>query len=147
MEAQATSPSTPLRKESLKDAIGLVKAGKTDEAVPMLYRLRAKAQRSPEIALWLGHAYFRKLWRTDALREYRTALSLRSTYRRDPLLLRNVVIGLDDPTYRPARVLLRKYIGAAALPELRRMAVGSPSSLLRRRANAVGTQIARARRR
>jgi hypothetical protein len=142
----APAPSPVVHKDSLKDAVHLVTGGKPDEALPMLYRLRAKSPRSAEIALWLGHAYFRKLWRTDALREYRTALLLRPQLRREALLIRNAVVGLEDPTYGLARVLLLKHVGVAALPELRRAARGSVNPRLRVRATLVGAQIARRRR-
>jgi hypothetical protein len=84
--------------------------------------VRQKDAHNPQVALLLGHAYFRKLWRTDGLREYTSALALRPALRRDPLLVRNAVVALDDPTSRLARALIRKHIGAAALGELRRAA-------------------------
>jgi serine/threonine-protein kinase len=105
-----------------KRAAHLIAAGKPDEALPLLYALRRQAPKNELVARLLGHAYFRKQWRTDGLREYDTALQLRPQSRADRLLVKNAVAALDDPTYGAARALLRGRIGASALPELRRAA-------------------------
>ena len=111
----APPPTAPPRRETIADAKKLLTDGKIDEAVQMFYRLRRAQPKSAAIALWLGHAYFRKLWRTDGLREYGAAIAASPAVKRDALLLRNVVVGLEDPTFRLARALIKKKIGNVAL--------------------------------
>src|SRR5262249_21368917 len=109
-------------------------AGKVDEALPLLYALRRQSPKNELVARLLGHAYFRKGWRSDGLREYATALEWRPQSRSDRLLVKNAVGALDDPTFRAARALLRGRIGAAALPELRRAARDGKNALVQKRA-------------
>jgi predicted Zn-dependent protease len=133
----------------LKDAVRLLTAGKLDEAVQALYQLRQKAPRNPAVALLLGHAYFRKQWRTDGLREYGAALQLRPSLRSDRVLVHNVVSALDDPTSRMARQLISARLGTAALAELRRAARDSRNPKVQKRAGRLALDLAprRAKRR
>src|SRR5439155_4157989 len=70
----AAAPAAAARRPSLNDAEKQLAAGKTDDAIQTLYVIRRHAPSSPAVALLLGHAYFRKLWRTDGLREYSSAV-------------------------------------------------------------------------
>ena len=89
--AKAKLPTT-------QDAQKLIAANRFDEAIKMLYEVRRHAPKSATVALLLGHAYFHKLWRTDGLREYDTAIKLSPMVRRNLMLVRNTVAALDDPT-------------------------------------------------
>ena len=60
--------------------------------------------------------------------------------------MRNLVVGLEDPTYRLARAVLHKHVGRAALPELRRTAREAKNPRLRVRATLLGAQLAGGRR-
>jgi len=138
----------PARKPKLADAVKLINAGKLDEGIQLLYLLRRASPKSGAIALTLGHAYFRKLWRTDGLREYDDAIEWSPGLKRDAQLIRDAVAALDDPTYRLARALLRKRVGTAALPELRRAAKeGKNAKVQVRAARLVGELAKQARRR
>jgi hypothetical protein len=132
------------KADDFDDAVRLVNAGKIDEGVKLLYQLREKAPRSPGVALWLGHAYFRKNWRSDGLAEYEHALDWSPSFRSDQTLIKNAVMALDDPTFKSARYVLRR-VGRPALPELRRTVRTSKNAKLQARANRVGVEIARAR--
>jgi serine/threonine-protein kinase len=145
LEAASSARSDAPKVASLEEASALVQDGRPDEALQILFRLRRLDPRRAEVALWLGHSYFRKLWRTDALREYKVALQARPGLRRDPLLLRNAVIGLEDPTYRLARSLLRTQLGKGALAELRRASQEARNPRLRVRATLLASEIARGR--
>src|SRR5689334_7322171 len=112
----------------------------------MLYAVRKQAPRSPAVPLLLGHAYFRKQWLRDGLREYDTALQLKPALRYDKQLVKNVVSALDDPTSRSARALVRARIGVSALPELRRAAKSS-NPKLKLRAAKLASDVSRRRRR
>jgi hypothetical protein len=148
LEEQSTPEAPHAKQPKLADAVRLVSAGKVDEGVQLLYQLRKASPKSPAIALWLGHAYFKKLWRTDGLREYGDALAGSPALRRDAQLIKNAVSALDDPTYRHARALLRKRVGAIAIPELRRASRdGSKNARTQARAARLASELGRRRRR
>ncbi len=144
--ARARPPASGRRAPRIEDAERALAAGRTDDAIQLLYELRRIAPRSPAVALMLGHAYFRKLWRTDALREYALALELRPQLRSDRLLVRNVVAALDDPTYRAARAIILNRLGAAALGELHRAQREARSPKVEARAGRLIGDLASARR-
>jgi serine/threonine-protein kinase len=144
LEAAASAPAG---KPSIDTAARLLSTGKVDSAIQMLYQVRRTAPRSPAVPLLLGHAYFRKMWRTDGLREYDSALQLRPTLRYDKQLVKNVVAALEDPTSRSAHALVKARIGAAALPELRRAAHSAKDPKVQRRAARIAAEVSRKKRR
>ncbi|HEX9104839.1 MAG TPA: serine/threonine-protein kinase, partial [Polyangia bacterium] len=89
--AAARGPSTAQARAELA-------AGKVDAAIQTLYAVRRHTHGSAEVALLLGHAYFKKLWRTDGLREYDTAIKLMPSLRNNAALVRDTVSALDGPT-------------------------------------------------
>src|SRR5205823_5293306 len=91
----------------------------------------------------LGHAYFRKAWRTDGVREYDSALKWRPASKTDATMIRNAVTALDDPTFKAARALIRNGIGAPALAELRRAAHGRVNSKVQKRAERLVLDLTR----
>jgi hypothetical protein len=109
--------------------------------------VRRTAHGSAEVALLLGHAYFKKLWRTDGLREYDNAIKAMPSLRWNAVLVRDTVSALDGPTYRLARAVIKARIGAAALSEVRRAAHTSKSPRTRTRLTRLAQQLAHARRR
>ena len=145
-QLEATAPA-PTGKPSIDTAARLLSTGKVDSAIQMLYQVRRQAPRSPAVPLLLGHAYFRKQWRSDGLREYDNALQLRPGLRYDKQLVKNVVSALEDPTSRPARALVKARIGVAALAELRRVARTSKNSKIQVRATRLASDVSRRRRR
>jgi serine/threonine-protein kinase len=145
LEAAAPAAHPAARALHLSDAIKLVAANKPDEAVQVLYQLRKKTPHDADVALWLGHAYFKKLWRTDGLREYDLALDERPSLRWDKQMLHNAVWALDDPTYGLARSYLRKWCGASAVPELRRAARDGKTAKLQARAGRLAVELAHAK--
>ena len=94
----------------------------------------------------LGHAYFKKLWRTDGLREYDTAVKLMPSIRHNAVVVRNTVGALDGPTYGLARAVIKARLGVAAVPEVRRLAHTTKSPRLRIRAARLAQQLAHRRR-
>src|SRR5439155_3974333 len=99
------SPSGPAKAKgpSTADAQRLLATNRVDEAIKLLYLVRRQQPRSATVALLLGHAYFRKLWRTDGLREYDAAIKLSPIVRHNLMLVRNTVTALEAPTYRLSR--------------------------------------------
>jgi hypothetical protein len=145
-QSSESSPPDPqlgssIKRATLKDAASELAAGKIESAIGTLYRVRQHAPKDARVALLLGHAYFRKTWRTDGLREYRNALTLRPTLRHDRQLIKNAVVALEDPTYAPAHSLIEKRIGAAALGELRTVGKTSKNPQLSRRAQKLALKL------
>jgi len=134
LEAASRSPSPRARPVRVQTASRLLAAGKIDDAIQLLYQLRRQNPRSADVALLLGHAYSRKLWRSDALREYGEALKLQPSLRNDRVLQRNAVAALDDPTFKAASAFIRARLGSAAAPELRRTSRQSKNPKVQARA-------------
>jgi uncharacterized protein HemY len=130
---------------TLADVRALLRRGDADAALAGLYRLRrAKppARESAAIATLLGHLYFDRRWWTDALKEYRFAVTLSPRAKSDATLANNAVRLLGQPaTYGRARRLLLVYVGKPALPSLRRAAKGGATPLIRRRAAELQAQL------
>jgi hypothetical protein len=141
LERQAAQPGTPSRPATVRHAGLLIAKGRIDEGLEELFAVRRRSPRDADAALLLGHAYFRKNWRSDGLHTYAEAIVLRRSLRNDKALQRNIIRGLDDPTYRLARDILRKYVGSAAAPELRLAAMRSDSPKVKKRAALLYEQL------
>jgi serine/threonine-protein kinase len=141
------APAAAARAPTLQDAERLIGAGHFDEAVRTLYAVRRHSPRSAAVALLLGHAYFHKMWRTDGLREYYVAMRLSPSLRYNKTLQRNVVSGLEDPTYRLARAVIKTRMGVAVLGEVRRAAHSARTLKVRQRAAKLAWQLTHRRRR
>jgi serine/threonine-protein kinase len=135
----AAGTRKPLR---LADARRLFAAGKVDDAIQALYQLRRQSPRNADIALYLGHCYFHKQWRTDGLREYDEALRLRPSLRRNPQLVHNVIVALDDPTFKMASALVHARMGAAVVADLRRAGRDAKSATVQKRAAHLAVELA-----
>ena len=151
MEQQAAAEQPPqaqpklgttVKQPTAKDVGKMLDEGKVDEAIKTLYLVRKHEPKNPKVALLLGHAYFMKMWRTDGLREYWSALGAQKSYRWDHTLLKNAVAALDNPTYRLSRTLIRKRVGTAALGELRLAARSAHNPNVKRRAGKLASQLA-----
>jgi serine/threonine-protein kinase len=132
-----TSKPTP---PTTVDAQRLLAQDRVDEAIQVLYAVRRRIGRNPTVSLLLGHAYFRKLWRSDGLREYDDAIKLAPQVRRNRLLIHNSVSALET-TYKYARSVIRARIGKAAIGEVRRLARTTKSPALRIRAARLAKQL------
>jgi hypothetical protein len=128
---------------TVADARALLRKGDADGALAGLYRLRRTkpappAVRSSEIASLIGSIYFERRWWTDALREYRFAITLDGRARKNDALVGNSVRALAErTTYARARRLILEYVGRNASPALRRAAKSGATPALRRRAQKV----------
>jgi serine/threonine-protein kinase len=133
---------------TLADARVLARRGDSDGALAGLNKLQRAhpappPARASEIAQLIGHLYFDRKWWTDALREYRFAITVDGRAKADPLLVGNTIRALGDRATAPrARRLLVQYIGRGAVPALRRAAHSGPSPLVRKNAAAVLAQLA-----
>ncbi|MGZ3426330.1 MAG: protein kinase domain-containing protein [Polyangia bacterium] len=128
---------------SINDAKALIRKGDLDGALAGLYKLRhgkptPSSSKASEIATLIGDLYFDKKWWTDALREYRFAITLDARAKRNEILVTNSVHALAErATYARARRLLLDYVGRGAAPALKRAARSGSTPLLRRRAQKV----------
>jgi len=98
------------------------------------------------VALLLGHAYFKKLWRNDGLREYDAALKIMPSLRNNGALVRDVVSALDSPQHHLAYAVLWTRIGRSALPDVRRLARTAKNPRTRARAVHLVQQLTHHRR-
>jgi serine/threonine protein kinase len=143
--AARPKPAPVKKAPPAREGARLLMAGKTDQAILALYAARREAPRDPEVPLLLGHAYMRKNWRSDGLREYGLAARLQPKLVKSPLVIRNSLESLDnDRTFPQARVFLRRHLGAAAMPGLKALQK-SKNEKVRRRAALVAGDIARGR--
>ncbi|HXU70060.1 MAG TPA: protein kinase [Polyangia bacterium] len=147
----APPPSTPAAKNAPKgpsaaQARAELAAGKVDSAIQTLYAVRRKTKGSAEVALLLGHAYFKKSWRTDGLREYDTAIKLMPSLRYNGALVRDTVGALDGPTHHLAYSVIWTRIGKPALPDVRRMSRSAKNPRTRARAAHLAAQLSHRRR-
>jgi hypothetical protein len=148
LEEQTPLGSAAAAGPTARDAVRLLTTGRTDQGIQVLYAVRKRSPRNAEVALLLGHAYFRKGWRTDGLREYDTAIKLSPALRRNALLIRNTVLSLQyAQTYRLARAVIRVRIGAPAISDVRKLARITKSRAMRIRATRLAWQLVRAARR
>jgi hypothetical protein len=128
---------------NVADARALLRKGDSDGALVGLYRLRRArpappAARGSEIATLIGGVYFDRKWWTDALREYRFAITLDPRARKNDILVNNSVRALSDrSTFPRARRLILDYVGRGAAPALKRAAKAGATPALRRRAQKV----------
>jgi serine/threonine-protein kinase len=148
LEQQAAAPAekprqAPRKVVAFDEAVRLLEANRVDEAILALYAIRRQAPHSPGAALLLGHAYFRKLWRQDGLREYGVAINVRRAFRANKTLQHNAIAALDSNSFRTAHALLRDQVGAAGLDELRTAARSSRSPVIQRRAAKLIAEIGR----
>ena len=131
-------PAPPVR--NISDARALMRKGDVDGALAGLYRLRharpaPSAAKSSEIATLIGDLYFDKKWWTDALREYRFAITVDAHAKKNDILINNSVraLGEHDTTARARRLIL-DYVGRGAAPALKRAARSGATPQLRKNA-------------
>jgi eukaryotic-like serine/threonine-protein kinase len=132
--APAPSVKSAPKAPSVAQARAELAAGKIDAAIQTLYAVRRHTKGSAEVALLLGHAYFKKMWRTDGLREYDTAIKLMPSLRNNAALVRDTVGALDSPQHHLAYSIIWMHIGKPALGDVRRLARSAKSVRTRARA-------------
>jgi serine/threonine-protein kinase len=138
----AAAPQKETQVRSLADARLLLKKGDADGALAGLLRLSKQKPRA-EIAQLIGHLYFDRHFWTDALKQYRFAITLDGKARSDSTLVANAVRTLGDKaTFARGRKLLLSYIGKGAIGPLRK-ATRNGSPLLRKNAALVLAQLSR----
>jgi hypothetical protein len=135
------------KKGTIADAWRLLGINRVDEAIMALYAARRQAPHSPEAALLLGHAYFRKLWRADGLREYGVAINLHRAYRTNRTLQKNAIGALDSSSFRAAHALLRDQVGPAGIDELRVATRSGRTPVVQRRAGKLLLELSHPKRR
>jgi serine/threonine-protein kinase len=134
----AIEVEAPFEVKSFADVQELVAAGRRDEAISGLERLRRATPRNAFFAYYLGNLYFQRKWWTDGLESYEAAIVLNRAYRTRAPLIKNAISALSSgkTVARAQKVLLRD-VGAPAAPYLKAAAKGDPSSAVRARAAAL----------
>jgi hypothetical protein len=113
----------------------LIESGRLTEAERRVRKAIAGKPDDGRQHLLLGHIYSRKLWRKDAIKEYRRAIAQAPGLRSDPTMLRNVIgfLGKDKTVPRATRFLQRT-VGVAAVPALKQASAEHTNPRVRRRA-------------
>jgi serine/threonine-protein kinase len=144
-EAAAAPHKDVPQVHSIADARKLLRNGDGDSALAGLLRLRRQKPppaKASEIAQLIGHLYFDRHWWTDALKEYRFAITLDGKARKDNILVANAVRTLGDSvTFARGKKLLVEYVGKGAIGPLKKAARSGASSLLRKNASLVLAQM------
>jgi len=131
---------------TVKEAERLIRAGARDEAYRALMRLRRDYPKSAYVHYLLGNVQFDKLYYSDGLDSYDTAIADDDVYRRNSYVNNNVIRALGyNKTRRAAEALILKRIGRAALPYLDRAARADKSKVIRDRAAAVASRLRKRR--
>jgi eukaryotic-like serine/threonine-protein kinase len=141
--AETRAPVTAEAFPELAEARALVEQGQVDTAISKLEGLKRQRPEAAEIYYWLGRAYLHKLWSSDGMAAYRTALRIDPGYRSDEALIRSVLRAfLLAPEYRDSMAaFLRDDIGAPAAPYLEEAAREHSDPRRRERAQRLLDQI------
>jgi serine/threonine-protein kinase len=141
-------PEPGLRSPELRKATRLLAAGKLTEAEQEAHKAIKRRREDGHAHMVLGHIYHRKLWLSDAIKEYRRALAHTPELRDDPTILGNVIEAMRHrKVARKAMRFLVKRAGRAAIPALQRAKEEHEDPQVRLRAGKVLEQIDQPRRR
>jgi serine/threonine-protein kinase len=124
-----TAPPTPTGvapPKTIDGALALLKKGGKENRDAAIAGLRAqwrKNPRSSRLPFILGNIFFEMRWWSIAMQHYRAAIKRGPAYRRNSILIRNVIRALASTKTRgKATWFLRNVIGKAARPHLRNAA-------------------------
>jgi eukaryotic-like serine/threonine-protein kinase len=141
--APVALPATP-QVHDVDDVRELIAAGKRDEALAGLQQLRRQNPKNAYVHYLLGNVYFERLWWSDAMESYRSAIRVNRAYRSRAIMINNVIRSLGSTkTYAKASYFLRKDVGGAAAPYLRKAAKSDKNSKVRARAALILKQLGR----
>ncbi|MBA2543187.1 MAG: hypothetical protein H0V17_26330 [Deltaproteobacteria bacterium] len=131
-DVEKHAPPVPTRAATTRDALVLIKEGKSELAIASLRTLWKKAPKSGYIPFLLGNLYFDKSWWSIAMDHYRIAISKNGGYRQNSTLNRNIIRMLaSNRTRGKADFFLRKTIGKPAVPYLKLAAQSEKNSTVR----------------
>jgi eukaryotic-like serine/threonine-protein kinase len=135
--APAAKPAEAPSAE-LKSAEAALKAGRTAAAIRYGRKAVARQRGDAKPHLVLGHAYYHKLWDSDAFDEYGHAIAADGSVRNDRTVQAHAIESLAKKrSYRRATRFIVDKLGAAALPALEEAARSSKDGDTRRRAAAI----------
>ncbi len=147
IEPPPVEPSVERPVKTARDAERLIKAGKSDQALAGLLRLRRQQPKSGYVHYLIGNIYFQRKWWTNGIDSYRTALRLKPGYRRYRNINMNAIRALaSERTRRNATFLILRSIGKAAVPFLRKAARADKNPKVRKRAAFLAKKLASRRR-
>jgi serine/threonine-protein kinase len=131
---KAAEPASP----DVKRAEAALKAGQTGTAIRLARRAVARHPTDARARLALGHAYYRKLWHSDAFDEYGHAIDADGGVRDDRTVQQHAIAALGRArTARRATTFIVDKLGAAAQPALEEAARSSKDKDVRRHAAAI----------
>jgi len=142
VEAAPAAPQESV--PGLAEARRLAAAGRRDQALAALKRLRARYPNNAEVPYLQGQANFSNYRWIDGLAAYREAIRIDPGLRSDPALIQDLIRCLDSDRYhRDCASFLRQEIGAPAVSHLNEAAGTHPLENVRIRARRLTSQIER----
>jgi Flp pilus assembly pilin Flp len=138
----APAVATPAAPDAVASLIlraqQMMNRGDRDDALALVLAGRATYPNDARLPRFAGMIYFDKLWWADGVKQLRAALAIDPALRDDPELTAVAVTGfITTPTYnRLLGRFLRDELGAAAMPNLERVAREHRNPAIRARADA-----------
>lgn len=122
-------------RELLTRATAALKQGRLGRAEDLALRAMRQDRRSGAPHLVMGHIYYRKLWFTDAVKEYSKAVSRDPELRKDEGMLRRAVGCLVRRKSMGKTIyFLTRSVGEPARPHLKHLASSHSDPAVRGRA-------------
>jgi tetratricopeptide (TPR) repeat protein len=137
-DAAAAQKEPPLPRAGIARVYALLRAGRRDDAIAELIKLRYRSPKSAEVEYRLGRLYFDKRWWTEGMKAYRAAIHKNPVYRNRRRISIDVINALTDKdTMRQAEAMILKDLGRVSLPHLERAAKRHENPKVRKRAAAL----------
>jgi eukaryotic-like serine/threonine-protein kinase len=137
LSAEPGEPAADPVPKVLERANDLIAAERYEDAVAALRRARKANPDNAELAFLSGKANFGRLWWSDGLADFRTAIELDGSYKEDPELLKTVLKGfITTPDVDHRIVGFMREVGAPFRPYLEETAEKHPNKTKRARARA-----------
>jgi hypothetical protein len=103
-----------------------------------LQKVTHKNSKDDELYFLLGQLYLSKLWVSDGLKSFRSAIALNPAYRQNPFLVRAAIEGLgNDSDHGQVQRFLAQDIGRPAVPYLQEVLYGDWRAQVKERAALV----------
>lgn len=133
-KADPTPPATP--KDRMAQIDELIKSKQSGRALKRLRELKKLTPNDARVHYLLGRLHFAVPWWSEALKNYRTAISLDASYKSDETIIKQMIHLFRSPKYASkASYFLRKHVGVAAIPELKKTATTHKAKKIRQQAS------------
>lgn len=130
-----SEPTSEEFTENLNEIKELAQSGELAPAIARVKNMITESPKNAHLAFVLGQLYYRRLWWSDSLAQFETAIRLDPTYRDRENLVNNVITMLGNSKVKnKARAILKGQVGESAVPYLKRASEEHPNPKVRRQA-------------